>query len=901
MLLLFYFPIILVSFIFQANLAPAASTKPQFCLQKNNSAITKRFNNFLWRIKRQPPSYFFGTIHVPYTDVWEYVSNAAKQAFHQADNVFLELDLNNPKTVQSLSRCQYLPDGETIADHLPTSLYNRIKAHMEIIRQALPEWIDTQRSSHSNAYADHLFNSIAGNWQRKRPIWIMFLLNSLNRQAIERRGVPVLDLYLAQQASSLSKTLGAIETAGEQCEPLNSLRKQQVLHALNQTLYSHEQAIKRVEQSSDGGAMELARRTRDLIEHYICGSLDETIFAHDTVQVTDVDSLTGSANDESSGEINAYFKKELIKKRNVRMANRVIRLLHANPEKSFFFAFGAGHFLGKDSVIDLVKQSGFHIRPVISKNVVISRSRKPKKGRGTGQGIRKKFTSPPLWQWDSALNVPTTTTMKSTTSVGRNFQELWIDSLSFLSSHKAISYDSVIEYTVVSPQKLSTFLWRIEGDPASYFFGTIHVPYTEVWEYVSKAAKQAFYQADSVFLELDLNNPKTVESLARCQYLPDGETIADHLPTDLYARIKSHMEMIRQALPEWIDTQRAGGHNDAYADYLFKSITGNWERKRPIWIMFLLNSLNRQAIERRGIPVLDLYLAQQASSLSIALGAIETAGEQCEPLNSLQEPQVLHALDQMLRDHEQALLVRVNRTSAATLELAQQTSRLIEHYICGSLDETIFAHDAVPVPNVNNNSRSTEDAAGTEDINAYFREELIKKRNVRMANRVIRLLNANPEKSFFFAFGAGHFLGKDSVVDLVKRFGFDVKPVIYNDTVLSQSAKVKKAPRGGQQIRTKLTSPLLWQWGGNLNLPAATTVKSPTRVGRNFQELWVRVQGYSPRPWHETTVNSFPRARTVQNFFLVHYHNHFSNNACALTTGLLLPFLSIFFLFVVQH
>ncbi|KRX15307.1 Metalloprotease TIKI2 [Trichinella nelsoni] len=922
MLLLFYFPIILVSFIFQANLAPASSTKPQFCLQKNNSAITKRYNNFLWRIKRQPPSYFFGTIHVPYTDVWEYVSSAAKQAFHQADNVFLELDLNNPKTVQSLSRCQYLPDGETIADHLPTSLYNRIKAHMEIIRQALPEWIDTQRSSHSNAYADHLFNSIAGNWQRKRPIWIMFLLNSLNRQAIERRGVPVLDLYLAQQASSLSKTLGAIETAGEQCEPLNSLRKQQVLHALNQTLYSHEQAIKRVEQSSDGGAMELARRTRDLIEHYICGSLDETIFAHDTVQVADVDSLTESANDES-GEINAYFKKELIKKRNVRMANRVIRLLHANPEKSFFFAFGAGHFLGKDSVIDLVKQSGFHIRPVISKNVVISRSKKPKKGRGTGQGNRKKFTSPPPWQWDSALNVPTTTTVKSTTSVGRNFQELWIDSLSFWSCHKAISYDSVIEYTVVAfvatsqkphfcseknnsvaPQKLSTFLWRIEGDPASYFFGTIHVPYTEVWEYVSKAAKQAFYQADSVFLELDLNNPKTVESLARCQYLPDGEEIADHLPTDLYVRIKSHMQMIRQALPEWIDTQRSGGHNDAYADYLFKSIAGNWERKRPIWIMFLLNSLNRQAIERRGIPVLDLYLAQQASSLSIALGAIETAGEQCEPLNSLREPQVLHALDQMLRDHEQALLGRVNRTSATTLELAQQTSRLIEHYICGSLDETIFAHDTVPVPNVDNDGRSVEeDAAGTEDINAYFREELIKKRNVRMANRVIGLLRANPEKSFFFAFGAGHFLGKDSVVDLVKRFGFDVKPVIYNDTVLSQSGKVKKAPRGGQELRTKLNSPLLWQWDGNLDMPTATTVKSPTRVGRNFQELWVRVQGYSPRPWQETAVNNFPRAPTVQNFFLVHYHNHFSNNACAKqTTGLLLlPFLSVFFLFAVQH
>lgn len=57
----------------------------------------------------------------------------------------------------------------------------------------------------------------------------MLMLNSLNSDGIQNRGVPVLDLYLAQEASSLSKPLGAIENAEEQCQPLNSLNKTHVM------------------------------------------------------------------------------------------------------------------------------------------------------------------------------------------------------------------------------------------------------------------------------------------------------------------------------------------------------------------------------------------------------------------------------------------------------------------------------------------------------------------------------------------------------------------------------------------------------------------------------------------------------------------------------------------------
>ena len=71
--------------------------------QSNNCSLEEERDTFLWRIdtkvskhlKRnrrefsffQPPSYFFGTIHVPYTRVWDAVSTNTKKAFHAADKV----------------------------------------------------------------------------------------------------------------------------------------------------------------------------------------------------------------------------------------------------------------------------------------------------------------------------------------------------------------------------------------------------------------------------------------------------------------------------------------------------------------------------------------------------------------------------------------------------------------------------------------------------------------------------------------------------------------------------------------------------------------------------------------------------------------------------------------------
>ena len=159
-----------------------------------------------------------------------------------------------------------------------------------------------------------------------------------------------------------------------------------------------------------------------------------------------------------------------------------------------------------------------------------------------------------------------------------------------------------------------------------------------MWEYIPENAKAAFKQSENIFFELDLTNPFTMKALANCQLLPPGENLSNILPEDIYMRLKDHLQYVREKMPNWITADQKG--KGLYADYLFNVIAGNWERKRPIWVMLLVNSLTESDIKSREIPVLDLYLAQEAERLRKITGAVEKVEEQCVPLNDLNFSQV---------------------------------------------------------------------------------------------------------------------------------------------------------------------------------------------------------------------------------------------------------------------
>ncbi|XP_026874601.1 metalloprotease TIKI1 isoform X2 [Electrophorus electricus] len=313
--------------------------------------------------------------------------------------------------------------------------------------------------------------------------------------------------------------------------------------------------------------------------------------------------------------------------------------------------------------------------------------------------------------------------------------------------------------------ELNSFLWTIKRDPPSYFYGTIHVPYTRVWDYIPENSKKAFQESNIVYFELDLTDPYTISALTKCQLLPQGENLQDVLPRDLYRRLKRHLDYVKHMMPLWMTADQRG--RGLYADYLFNAIAGNWERKRPVWVMLMVNSLTEADVKTRGVPVLDLYLAQEAERMKKSTGAVEKVEEQCLPLNGLNFSQVIFALNQTLLQQESL--------RAGSMQVPYTTEDLIKHYNCGDLNSIIFNHDTSQVPNFNNVTLRPSEQATAQEIDSYFRQELIYKRNERMGMRVKLLLEEYPDKSFFFAFGAGHFLGNNTVIDVLRSQGYEVE------------------------------------------------------------------------------------------------------------------------------
>ncbi|XP_036682922.1 metalloprotease TIKI2 isoform X3 [Balaenoptera musculus] len=335
-----------------------------------------------------------------------------------------------------------------------------------------------------------------------------------------------------------------------------------------------------------------------------------------------------------------------------------------------------------------------------------------------------------------------------------------------------------------SQRDLNSFLWTIRRDPPAYLFGTIHVPYTRVWDFIPDNSKAAFQASARVYFELDLTDPYTISALASCQLLPHGENLQDVLPRELYWRLKRHLDYVKLMMPSWMTPAQRG--KGLYADYLFNAIAGNWERKRPVWVMLMVNSLTETDVRSRGVPVLDLYLAQRAEKMKKSTGAVERVEEQCHPLNGLNFSQVLFALNQTLLQHESV--------RAGSLQAPYTTEDLIKHYNCGDLNAVIFNHDTSQLPNFINTTLPPHEQVTAQEIDSYFRQELIYKRNERMGKRVMTLLQENEDKICFFAFGAGHFLGNNTVIDVLRQAGLEVEHTPAGQTIRSTTASPPPLP-----------------------------------------------------------------------------------------------------------
>lgn len=139
-------------------------------------------------------------------------------------------------------------------------------------------------------------------------------------------------------------------------------------------------------------------------------------------------------------------------------------------------------------------------------------------------------------------------------------------------------------------------------------------------------------------------------------------------------------------------------------------------------------------------------------------------------------------MDQTLKRQEELRLgVKSNHFS---------TDDLIQHYRNGNLDAVIFNQETIMFPSLAHEKSTNEEEALSEHdkalaahIDEFFKEHMIEQRNERMGSRVINLLVNHPGTSFFFAFGAAHFVGENTVLDVVEKAGYTIKNIGPNETL----------------------------------------------------------------------------------------------------------------------
>lgn len=262
-------------------------------------------NSLLWEISGnglQKPSYLFGTFHLMCKEDIRF-SASLKQAILKCDEVYLELDLDDPATLLGGIMLMNMKDGKKLKDLYTPEAYNRI----------------------ANYFKDSLQTPITMFQTMKPELLTVFLFPKM----MPCDAVSSVEEAIMALAKVDDKEIKGLETMTFQAALFDSIPyERQASHLL--------EAIDSMEQSKKSFQLML-----------------------DAYKKQQLDKLETIMNDPAYGvEENMNV---LVDNRNL---NWVSQLKEIMPKRSVFIAVGAGHLPGKKGLISLLRKEGFTVRPL---------------------------------------------------------------------------------------------------------------------------------------------------------------------------------------------------------------------------------------------------------------------------------------------------------------------------------------------------------------------------------------------------------------------------------------------------------------------------------------------------------------------------------------------------------
>jgi uncharacterized protein len=264
--------------------------------------------SFLWEIQSDKGnSYLLGSIHLLKKEHYP-LKTVIEDAFKQCNVLVLEIDLSGENLFKAglymLEKGKYQGE-ETLKDNISEKTYQLLHDKIKSMDMNI-EWIN--------------------GW---KP-W-MAAFHILEKKMIKLGYNPMygIDMYFLNKSEG-KKEIQGLETAEFQVNLFEKFSKEQSEKFLLSTIMEADQMEK---------------------------EMDKMITAWST---GDVDSLGKTMNDtiQEYPELEDFYKR-LNDDRNIRMVNKIVSFLNTN--KKYFIVVGAAHLVGKNGVVQLLKNKGYSI------------------------------------------------------------------------------------------------------------------------------------------------------------------------------------------------------------------------------------------------------------------------------------------------------------------------------------------------------------------------------------------------------------------------------------------------------------------------------------------------------------------------------------------------------------
>ncbi|MEM8906650.1 MAG: TraB/GumN family protein, partial [Bacteroidota bacterium] len=269
-------------------------------------------------------------------------------------------------------------------------------------------------------------------------------------------------------------------------------------------------------------------------------------------------------------------------------------------------------------------------------------------------------------------------------------------------------------------------LWQISGKALtqpSYLYGTIHMIDQKDF-FLTDSTLAAFGRMEKVVFEIDMqemNDPTVLFSLLSQAMMADGKTLKDLLNANDYELVNQYFNQM--GLPMYL-----------------------LERVKPLFLsMFVSSDFSGEGLQNGEVKSYEMEFMKMAEDQGKAAGGLETLAFQLSVFDSIPYT-------------EQA-----NRLVDA-IKLGDQSAEAFEEMI-----RLYKAQDIVAM------QKLFSEEEGTASSN--FESVLLTKRNRNWIPIMEEMMQSKPT---FFAVGAGHLGGKDGVIALMRKAGYQMQPILAN-------------------------------------------------------------------------------------------------------------------------